>query len=151
MYRVLTDMQLEIALPMVLEIDNSGAVDIFNNWASTGHTCHMDVHYKFLRELKESVLIKIIWCSGLENESDIFTKSCAGPLFSKSHRDLIQKTGPGRSVALTCSVFKSSFLVRSGIQIHRRHGSTDDPLRVLWWPDQSPQSGHRAAPSVIRL
>ena len=83
LYRVMIDMQLSIALPMVLELDNSGAVDIFNNWSSTGSTRHMDVRYKFLRELKESNILHIFWYVDEENESYIFTKKCPGPLSAK--------------------------------------------------------------------
>jgi hypothetical protein len=82
-YRVLKDMGLTVQLPMILEIDNSGAVDIFNNWASSGRTRHMDVRMKFLRELKEANLIRTVWCSTHTNETDVFTKNCPGPLFNK--------------------------------------------------------------------
>jgi hypothetical protein len=41
-YRLLESLELEVELPMVLEMDNSGAVDIANNWMYTtgtpGHT-----------------------------------------------------------------------------------------------------------------
>jgi hypothetical protein len=56
-YRLLKDMGLKVELPMILEIDNQGTVDIVNNWSSSGRTRHMDVRYKFLRELKEANVI----------------------------------------------------------------------------------------------
>jgi hypothetical protein len=82
-YRVLQEMELSVETPMIEEIDNSGAVDISNNWSSTGRTRHMDVRYKFLRELKEANLIRCVWIPTDENETDIFTKNCQGPLYCK--------------------------------------------------------------------
>jgi hypothetical protein len=82
-YRELTDMGLTVETPMIEEIDNSGAIDISNNWSSTGRTRHMDIRYKFLRELKEANLIRCVWIPTDSNETDIFTKSCQGPLFAK--------------------------------------------------------------------
>ena len=82
-YRELTEMGLSVETPMIEEIDNSGAIDIANNWSSTGRTRHMDIRYKFLRELKEANLIRCVWIPTDLNETDIFTKNCQGPLFQK--------------------------------------------------------------------
>ena len=82
-YRVLADTGLRVAKPMILEIDNQGAIDIVNNWASSGRTRYMDTKYKFLRELKEANLIRCVWCPTANNEKDVFTKSLHGPAFSK--------------------------------------------------------------------
>ena len=82
-HRFLSDMKLKVQKPMILECDNQGAVDIFNNWASSGRTRHMDVKVKFLRELKEASLIRTVWCSMHDNEADIYTKNVSGPVFGK--------------------------------------------------------------------
>ena len=82
-YRILTDMNLQVAKPMILEMDNQGAIDIINNWSSTGRTRHMDTRYKFLRELKEANLMQCVWCPTNNNEMDIFTKNVHGPQFKK--------------------------------------------------------------------
>ena len=42
-YRLLESLELEVELPMVLEMDNSGAVDIANSWSVGGRTRHVDV------------------------------------------------------------------------------------------------------------
>ena len=76
-YGMLTLMGLQVELPMVLEMDNKGAVDLANNWSIGGRTRHVDVRNYFLRELS----IKHI--SGVDNEADIFTKNTPGPVFEK--------------------------------------------------------------------
>jgi hypothetical protein len=51
---VLELMGLKVKLPMILEMDNKGAVDLGNNWSVGGQTRHVDVRQCFLWELKES-------------------------------------------------------------------------------------------------
>jgi len=82
-WRVMKGMSLQVKLPMVLYIDNKGAVDFCNNWSVAGRTRHIEVKQYFLRELKEMGLIKVVWKSGDEMTSDIFTKNLPGALFEK--------------------------------------------------------------------
>jgi hypothetical protein len=76
-YRVVVSMGLEVELPMLVEMDNSGARDLANIWSVGGRTRtrHVDVRMFFLRELKEDGLLAFKHVSGTENESDIFTKN----------------------------------------------------------------------------
>jgi hypothetical protein len=64
--RIVESMGLKVEKPMILEIDNKGAVDLTNNWSVGGRTRHIDTRYYFLRELKEQGIIKTVWLSGLE-------------------------------------------------------------------------------------
>jgi hypothetical protein len=84
--RVVESLGLKVKNPMILEIDNKGAVDIANNWSVGGRTRHIDTRFYFLRELKEANLIKTLWKSGTEMSSDILTKNLARPLFEKHLR-----------------------------------------------------------------
>jgi hypothetical protein len=87
--RLLKEMELQVEYPMILECDNQGAVDLMNNWSSGGQTRHMDVRYKFLRELKEANIIRVVWCSSESNESDVFTKNLSTLLFEKHIRNFV--------------------------------------------------------------
>jgi hypothetical protein len=81
--RLLTYMKLEVELPMILWMDNQGAIDIITNWSSTGQTRHMDTKVKFARELKEANTIKFMWVSTKDNEADTQTKNLHGPDFER--------------------------------------------------------------------
>jgi len=81
-------MGLKVKLPIILEMDNRGAVDLANNWSIVGHTRHVNVRQFFLRELKESKVMDIHWIKGLENNADAFTKNLDGPAFEKCIRTL---------------------------------------------------------------
>jgi hypothetical protein len=79
-------------LPMILEMDNKGAVDLVNSFSVGGHTQHIDVEQCFLGELKEAKVLVVKWIPGLENETDIFTKNLDGPLF-KPYAELLLGEG----------------------------------------------------------
>ena len=83
---LLNSFELKVELPMVIEIDNKGCVNLINNWSVSGRTRHIDAKKNYLRELKENWVIELRWCPGKENSSDLFTKNFGGPVFEK-HSD----------------------------------------------------------------
>jgi hypothetical protein len=72
---------LKVELPMILEMDNRGAVDLVNSFSVRGHTQHINIKQCFLQELMEAKVLVVKWIPGSENEADIFTKNLDGPLF----------------------------------------------------------------------
>ena len=48
---ILESMGLETELPMRLEIDNKGAVDLVHNFSVGGRTKHMEIRLLWMREL----------------------------------------------------------------------------------------------------
>ena len=82
-------MSMKVKLPMVLEIDNSGAVKLDNNWKASGQTRHMEMRTFFLREMKETGIIDAKWLRGHENPMDMFTKNLSGPAFDKCAKTFI--------------------------------------------------------------
>jgi hypothetical protein len=80
---------LRVQLPIVLEIDNRGTVDLINSFSVGGRTGHIDVKQCFLRELKESKQMIVEWIPGSENNVDMFMKNLDGPLFKKYAEQLL--------------------------------------------------------------
>jgi hypothetical protein len=87
-WHILESMGHKVKLPMILEMDNKGAVDLANNWSIGGRTRHVDVRQCFLQEPKESKVMDIRWIKGSENNTDAFTKNLDGPAFEKCSRTL---------------------------------------------------------------
>jgi hypothetical protein len=81
--RVIESMGLKVKKPMVLEVDNKGAIDLSHNWSISGRSRHDSVRQSFLRELNEEGVIELFWIPTDENSSDIFTKNLPGPAFEK--------------------------------------------------------------------
>ena len=68
---------------MVLEMDNSGAVDIANSWSVGGRMHHVDVRNYFLCKLKDQGLLVIRHIVGESNDADIFTKNVTLAIFDR--------------------------------------------------------------------
>ena len=79
--QIVESMGLEVELPMTLYIDNTGAIDLAENWSTTGKTKHIDVRFHYLREMNEQGMIQIKFVKSEWNVSDIFTKNLSENLF----------------------------------------------------------------------
>jgi hypothetical protein len=81
--RVLESIGLKVKKPMVLEMDNKGAIDLAHNWSVGGRTRHDSIRQNFLRELQEEGTVEVKWIPTDMNSADLFTKNLAGPAFEK--------------------------------------------------------------------
>jgi hypothetical protein len=86
MKNILESLGLRVKFPIVLEMDNQGAVYLANNWSIGGRTRHIDVHSVFVSKLKEAHVLVIKWIAGAVDEADIFTKNLDGPAFQQYTR-----------------------------------------------------------------
>jgi hypothetical protein len=68
---------LHVKFPMILGIDNKGGVDLMNNYSAGGRTQNLETRQYFIRQLKEEVIIKVIWAPGELNSSDMYRKNMA--------------------------------------------------------------------------
>jgi hypothetical protein len=84
--RVVESMGLKVQLPMRIEIDSKGAVDLAS-WTATNSTRHIATRINFLRELKAHRTVSVVWISNQFMSSDIFTKNVGGQSFVR-HRDV---------------------------------------------------------------
>jgi hypothetical protein len=51
--RIIESLGLHVQLPMILEVDNKGAVDLVKNYSVGGRNRHVDTIQYFMRQLKE--------------------------------------------------------------------------------------------------
>ena len=79
--RIFTFLGLKVKLPMLLEIDNKGTVDLINNWSVGGITRHVETRKLFLREIKDQGIFQVSWIIDDDNEVDLFTKNLPGSLY----------------------------------------------------------------------
>ena len=88
--KLIESMELKVKLPMIVQCDNKGAVDLANGWSANGGTKHMEVKVMYLRELKEKGYLRVEWQPTANNTSDIFTKNLDTTSFKK-HRETLMK------------------------------------------------------------
>ena len=68
-------MGLQVKLPMLIECDNKGAVDLVNGYQVGAGTKHIDIGTFFVRDLKDEGVIEVKWIPTGINESDVCTKN----------------------------------------------------------------------------
>ena len=66
---------------MTFYVDNTGAINLAENWSTSGRTKHIDVRFHYLREMNEQGMVEIKFVKSEWNVSDIFTKNLSEKLF----------------------------------------------------------------------
>lgn len=81
-YRLLESIGFNIEMPMLLEMDNWGAVDIANSWSVGFRTHHMGIQNCFLHEQKDQGKVIMKHIPGDTNDAEIFTKNIESAVFN---------------------------------------------------------------------
>jgi hypothetical protein len=81
--QVLEFMEIKVKLPIIVKVDNVGAIYLANNAVSGPRMKHVDIRYHFVRDLIEEGIIEVAFVKSEENDSDVFTKNLGEELFKK--------------------------------------------------------------------
>ena len=75
-YNLLNGMgeQQNLSLPMMLRVDNTGAIYLANNHSTSPRTKHIDIRTHYVRELIDQGIIKALFIKSNANDADILTK-----------------------------------------------------------------------------
>ena len=92
-YQVLQSMGMKIKTPIIVRVDNVGAIFIAENVAVSQRTKHIDVKYRFVQEFVMDGFLRIIFVRTADNHADIFTKNVSGDLHDKHCEHLIGRKG----------------------------------------------------------
>jgi hypothetical protein len=96
--QVLESLNLEVDKPIIVHIDNVGAIFVAENASATKHTRHIDARYHFVREYIIDGQIKIIFVMSKANMADMFTKNVTSEIYEEHidnfliHREVIKLT-----------------------------------------------------------
>jgi hypothetical protein len=82
-YQVLQSMGVNVETPIVVRVDNVGAIFMAENVSVSQRTKHIDVRYRFVQEFVMDGFLKIIFVRTADNDADIFTKNLTGDLHEK--------------------------------------------------------------------
>jgi hypothetical protein len=78
--QVLMSMGIAVKLPVIVRVDNVGAIFMAENVTTSGGTKHVDIRYHYVREFVEDGFVKIIFVRTAENYADLFTKNVTGDI-----------------------------------------------------------------------
>ena len=81
--QLVESMGFKIKLPIVIRVDNVGAIYIANNHTMSQRTKHIDICAHFVQEFIADGILKIVFIRSEDNDADIFTKNTTEDLFIK--------------------------------------------------------------------
>jgi hypothetical protein len=91
--QILNSIGIKITMPIVVRVDNVGAIFISENNTATSRTKHIDVRYHYVREFIEDGFIKIVFVRSADNKSDMFTKNISSDVYENHIDDFVIKKG----------------------------------------------------------
>ena len=82
-------MGLKVQLPIVVRVDNIGAIFMAENITATSRTRHVDLRYRFIKQFQDDGFLRIVFVKTEENCSDLMTKNVKGELNEKHSKRLM--------------------------------------------------------------
>ena len=76
----------KVNYPIIMNVDNQGAVFLAHSDGASMRTKHINVRYHFVREYVENGVVKILFMRSEDNNSDMFTKNMMREVFWKHTR-----------------------------------------------------------------
>jgi len=83
MKQILDFLKVEVKLPIVVHVDNVGAIYLASNATTSQRTRHIDVRYHFVRDYVEDGIVKIVFVRSEDNDADAFTKNVGKETYSR--------------------------------------------------------------------
>ena len=90
---VLTFLGITIQLPMVVQVDNVGAIYLAEG-GDGKRTKHIDIRYHFVRQYAEDGVVQIVFVKSGENVADVFTKNTAGHVYIEHNKNICARCQP---------------------------------------------------------
>lgn len=87
--QILMSLDIKVVLPIIVHVDNIGAIFMSENVSATNRTKHVDVRYHYVREFIMDGFLKVIFVKSADNKSDMFTKNVSGDIFESHHGDYV--------------------------------------------------------------
>ena len=81
-------MKIKVKLPVIVHVDNAGAIFMGTNVMTSSCTRHIDCRTKYVHKYQEDGVVKIVFVKSESNFSDILTKNVQGDLFDKHSSEL---------------------------------------------------------------
>jgi hypothetical protein len=93
--QVVESLGITVEKPIIVHVDNIGAIFVAENASATKNTRHIDARYHFIRDFIIDGTIKISFIMSKLNKADIFTKNVTNEVFQEHqgnyviHREVI--------------------------------------------------------------
>ena len=82
-------MNIKVKLPIIVYVDNVGAIWLSNNRTTSDRAKHIDIRTSFVKEYQEDGKIIIKFVKSEDNEADILTKNTTNTIFQNHQKKLV--------------------------------------------------------------
>ena len=82
-YMLLTTMCLKVKLPIVVKVDNVGAIFMTENISTFGRTKHLDLRARYVNKMVDDKFIKFEFVRSGNNLADYLTKNVSGDIYER--------------------------------------------------------------------
>jgi hypothetical protein len=89
---LLTELDIQIATPTVIYVDNQSAIRISETESSHSRTKHIDIRHHYINDLIEQGEVQLKWISTADQLADIFTKTLQSSTFTSLRDRLIHSS-----------------------------------------------------------
>ena len=87
--QVLNSVGVKVQTPVIVRVDNMGAIFMTDNATSSTRTRHIDIRWHFTRNLVKDQVIEIIFCKSAENKADGYTKNVSSDIYEAHSPDFV--------------------------------------------------------------
>ena len=92
-YQVLVSLGIKVKLPIIVRVDNLGAIFMSENISVSQRTKHVDVRFRFVQQFTMEGFIEVILMRTDENNADLLTKNLSGDKYKKHADKMITNKG----------------------------------------------------------
>jgi len=90
-YMLLDFVGVNVELPIIVRVDNIGAIFMSENISTSNRTKHVDCRIRFVNQFIEDGFLKVIFVKSEDNKSDPLTKNVSGDIYEKHKEDYVGK------------------------------------------------------------
>ena len=87
--QILLTMDIPVQIPIVVRVDNVGAIFMSESHSTKSKTKHIDIRHNFVRQYVDEGFLKIIFVKSEDNLSDGFTKNTNIEVYEKHHGEFV--------------------------------------------------------------
>ena len=98
--QILSSVGIKYKQPIIINVDNVGAIFMAENASANGKTKHIDIRYHYVREFNMDGFIKILFVKSADNTADVFTKNVSSEIYNKHKDDFIFR----KEVLMDCDI-----------------------------------------------
>ena len=126
--------KMKINLPMIVLIDNIGAIEMLDSKTGQCKTKHIDTRYHWIKQYVDKDKVRVNYIKSEENVADILTKNLNPKLFEKHANKLVTNIGNASEQVSDVGFFARCDKVKFPRRKPRRWSSKFRDIRRKIWP-----------------